>query len=104
MRKFLSLLCLFALCTVCVFSGESKNKKFYVDPGNLKITSDAVLVNVQGKWFVTDSLFSNDKGLYVEEFWDFEMGCREGYYPCRNCDRCIPHYYHDLCPICGKPA
>ena len=90
-----------------VFSGccpEGKEiQKVYVSPQQLGISSEGVFVNLDNQWVKTDSLFSDEHGIYIQNLWPQEDGCREGYVPCRSCDRCVKWYYN-ICPLCNNPV
>ena len=81
----------------------SLHEKTYVTPEQLGFGPNTIFVNVDGEWFWTDSLQTDDKGFFVQHLWPQEDGCRKGFVPCRNCDRCVKWYY-DICPYCEKPV
>lgn len=77
-------------------------EKTYVLAEHILVTDEVIFVKIDDEWVKTDALFSDQGGVYTY-FAPQEMGCRKGFYPCRNCDRCIKWYY-DICPHCNKPA
>ncbi len=81
----------------------SPTEKMYIHPEQLSVSEQGIFVLINQEWFQTNSLLSDVQGLYVQTLWPQENGCRKGYQPCRNCDKCIKDYY-DTCPLCHRPA
>ena len=103
MKKFTVLLLPFLFCMITVFCQSSQNEKIYIFPGQLGVTTDGIFVNLNEQWFEVKAVSSDENGIYVQNPIPQEAGCREGYVPCRNCDRCVKWYY-DICPLCHKPV
>lgn len=82
---------------------ESKQQRIYLKPEQLQLCKEGIFVCCDQEWRKTDALFSDDRGIYILSHFPQEDGCRKGYVPCRNCDRCVKYYY-DICPYCGKPV
>jgi hypothetical protein len=78
-------------------------KKIYVFPDQLAITPNGIFIKFNEHWCETSALFSDAKGIFIRPQDTNERGCRDGYQPCRNCDRCVSEVY-DICPLCGKPS
>jgi hypothetical protein len=100
----------FVVCLFATFSAQhvfsaanNEHQKVYVAPEQLKIDTDGIFIHFDEVWYKTDSLFSDGQGIYVHARTEPEMGCRKGFFPCRNCDRCVKWYY-DICPHCSKPT
>ncbi len=97
---------------VNVYSGSSQKdlakylpheQKIYILPGQLELNSEGIFVNCENQWFETDSLFADEKGIFIQNLWPQEDGCRKGYVPCRNCQQCVNIHY-DICPHCNRPV
>ncbi len=105
MKPIVYLVALVLSFTTLGLSADPCAERLYVAPENIRVEGDGIFIRVHDKWFITEAVFSNAHGMYVETLWRRgESGCPEGQEPCRNCRRCIPDYYDDLCPLCGKPA
>ena len=90
----------------CTYEAESEiqfYKKIYVFPDQLAITPNGIFIKFDEHWCETSALFSDTKGIFIRPQDTNERGCRDGYQPCRSCDRCISEVY-DICPLCGKPS
>ena len=94
----------------CASSGFSEvcqnllqNQRTYVAPEQLNISSQGIFLNVGNQCFQAEAIFSDENGIYVQNLSPQEDGCRKGFVPCRNCDRCVAYYY-DICPHCNKPV
>lgn len=77
--------------------------KIYISSEQLSLNDTGVFVHLDDRWFQTDSLFTDEQGIFITYFWPEENGCAKGYEPCRNCKRCVKWYY-DTCPHCEKPT
>lgn len=112
LKHFLSVT-VFLLCSARAFScpcdenlAETSFQSFekvYIVPEGLKMTSDRIFVHLNDQWVQTDTLFTDAQGMYIHVPTPSENGCREGFVPCRNCDRCVKWYYN-ICPHCNKPV
>lgn len=78
-------------------------EKIYILPEQLGFCSEGIFVVLDNTWYKTEALFSDRNGMYVRNLWPQENGCRKGYWPCRNCDRCV-HEDYDICPHCHRPV
>ncbi len=78
-------------------------EKIYISPERLKIVREGIFVNFRDDWIKIGALFSDENGVYIQDLTPEEMGCRDGFWPCRNCDKCVKWYY-DICPHCNKPT
>ncbi len=81
----------------------SQNDKIYISSDQLEISSQGIFVHINNERINTEALFSDEIGVYIRNPRPHEDGCRDGYEPCRNCDRCVRSYY-DICPLCYKPV
>jgi hypothetical protein len=78
-------------------------EKTYVLPEQLGMTPRGIYVKFDNHWFKTEALHSDSEGIYIQNLSPQADGCRDGYVPCRNCDRCVLEIY-DICPFCKKPV
>jgi hypothetical protein len=102
--KIICLLAVMLSFNVVACGVDQEVEKLYIPSKDISIQSGGIFVKMQDQWFRTPAVFSNTQGMYIETLWPQEDGCRKGFVPCRNCDRCIPSYHHGLCPLCGRPA
>jgi hypothetical protein len=110
MKKFTLRIVSILFCFVAtIMIANASNSKFcsaekvYILPEQLAITSNGIFVEYNQHWYETGALFSDEKGIYIQTPNPTESGCRDGYIPCRNCDRCVRESY-DICPYCDKPT
>lgn len=118
MRVFSLLLVL--LCVQATFAYSSNDRKSvencqscektYILPCQLKMTTESIFVNFDDEWYETKAIFSDSHGIYIQhpslgKRWgnDPPNGCRDGYVPCRNCDKCVDERFN-YCPHCEKPV
>lgn len=93
-------------CSFHAFAGSDLNPqkgKIYVSHEQLELCSEGIYVNVGDAWYQTNALFSDEKGMYVQDLCPQRNGCRDKYVPCRNCDKCVKEIYN-ICPHCNKPV
>lgn len=81
----------------------SQHRRIYVMPDQLRINSDGFFINVDNHWIKAEALFSDETGIFIQRLLPHANGCREGYVPCRNCDRCVKEIYN-ICPHCERPV
>ena len=76
-------------------------EKTYVTHQQVVIGNRAILINIDHQWFLTETLYSDAKGLYVQNLSPDVYPCSTLTMPCANCSHCI---YQDLtaCPYCRK--
>ncbi len=89
-----------AFCVIfgclCFFSSifgdvEYQENKVYLNSGGVSIQNERIHVMVNGQWQRTKALFSDEKGVYVNEKWCvWECSYCEAINPCTNlvCWRC----------------
>ncbi len=78
-------------------------KKIYISAEQLSLNDEGFFIKLDDLSFQTDSLFTDEQGIFIIHFWPEENGCAKGYEPCRNCKRCVKWYY-DTCPYCERPT
>ncbi len=77
--------------------------KIYVAPEQVAMSAEGIFVKFEDKWFQTESLFSDHRGVFVQNLRSSDDGCSSPYIVCRNCKRCV-HEIFDICPYCRKPT
>ena len=92
-------------CNSLPFQGGDPQvcEKIYILFDQLAITQQGIFIKLDERWCETKALFSDAKGIFIRPQDTNARGCRDGYEPCRNCDRCINENYN-ICPFCHKPA
>jgi hypothetical protein len=76
-------------------------EKTYVTHQQIAIGNRAILIHVDNQWFLTETIYSDATGLYIQNISPHAYPCSTLSMPCLNCSRCI---YQDLtvCPYCKK--
>lgn len=86
-----------------IISHLQQGEKIYVSPDQLGFSEHRIFIQFNNEWFQTTALSVDEQGIYIQNLWPQENGCKDGFEPCRNCNRCIKWYY-DICPHCERPA
>ncbi len=68
------LMCCFAIS--CLASTENTSEKFYVDPEQVYVGNEGILINLLGNLYPVNGLFRNSRGLHVmvNEIMDERIG------------------------------
>jgi len=90
-------------CPEEMIQNLQEGKKIYVLPKNVELSERGIFVHFNNQLFQTNALSADEQGIYILNLWPQEYGCRDGFVPCRNCDKCVKWYY-DICPHCERPV